>query len=168
MGLQQRHTTVSAVQHRNPRRQVPPTPTPGFIPHFLAMAMIEQGESRAKLVLTLPNRSQSWNCSMIEQAHHCSFGLTKTLDFIPHFLAMAMIEQAHHCSFGLTKTLDFIPHFLAMAMIEQAHHCSFGLTKTFPTTTTTIYERDRKRRTYRGNDASCQGSFRAYERRPGT
>ena len=104
MGLQQRHTTVSAVQHRNPRRQVPPTPTPGFIPHFLAMAMIEQGESRAKLVLTLPNRSQSWNCSMIEQAHHCSFGLTKTLDFIPHFLAMAMIEQAHHCSFGLTKT----------------------------------------------------------------
>ena len=72
------------------------------------------------------------------------------------FLAMAMTEQAHHCSSGLTKTLDFILHFmhlfspwqntsklalpiwlnenvrfLAMAMTEQAHHCSFGLTKTF-------------------------------------
>ena len=26
------------------------------------------------------------------------------LDFVLRFLAMAMIEQAHHCSFGLTKT----------------------------------------------------------------
>ena len=53
------------------------------------------------------------------------------LDFILRFLAMAMIEQAHHCSSGLTKTLDFILRFLAMAMTEQAHHCSSGLTKTF-------------------------------------
>ena len=45
-------------------------------------------------------------------------------------LAMAMTEQAHHCSSGLTKTLDFILRFLAMAMTEQAHHCSSGLTKT--------------------------------------
>ena len=42
-----------------------------------------------------------------------------------------MTEQAHHCSSGLTKTLDFILRFLAMAMTEQAHHCSSGLTKTF-------------------------------------
>ena len=35
------------------------------------------------------------------------------------------------CPFGLTKTLDFILRFLAMAMTEQAHHCSSGLTKTF-------------------------------------
>ena len=35
------------------------------------------------------------------------------------------------CSSGLTKTLDFILRFLAMAMTEQAHHCSSGLTKTF-------------------------------------
>ena len=35
------------------------------------------------------------------------------------------------CPFGLTKTLDFILRFLAMAMTEQAHHCSSVLTKTF-------------------------------------
>ena len=35
------------------------------------------------------------------------------------------------CPFGLTKMLDFILRFLAMAMTEQAHHCSSGLTKTF-------------------------------------
>ena len=35
------------------------------------------------------------------------------------------------CPFGLTKTLDFILRFLAMALTEQAHHCSSGLTKTF-------------------------------------
>lgn len=29
------------------------------------------------------------------------------IHFHAPFLAMAMIEQAHHCSSGLTKTLDF-------------------------------------------------------------
>jgi hypothetical protein len=41
------------------------------------------------------------------QASLCSFGLTKTLNFILRFLAMAELMQASLCSFGLTKTLDF-------------------------------------------------------------
>ena len=44
---------------------------------------------------------------------------------------MTELKRALFCSFGLTKTLDFILRFLAMAMTEQAHHCSSGLTKTF-------------------------------------
>jgi hypothetical protein len=58
----------------------------------------------------------------------CSFGLTKTLNFVRPFLAMAELASLL-CSFGLAKTLNFVRPFLAMA--EQASLlCSFGLAKT--------------------------------------
>jgi hypothetical protein len=65
----------------------------------------------------------------IKTSFHCSSGLTKTLDFIRPFLAMAT-KTSFHCSSGLTKTLDFIRPFLAMAT-KTSFHCSSGLTKTF-------------------------------------
>src|SRR5574344_3101197 len=46
------------------------------------------------------------------------------------FLAMTELKRALFCSFGLTKTLDFILRFLAMTELKRALFCSFGLTKT--------------------------------------
>ena len=61
----------------------------------------------------------------------CSFGLTKTLDFILRFLAMVKLNQASLYPFGLTKTLDFnkrkegstVPHDLG----EQKNPFSYLL-----------------------------------------
>ena len=56
----------------------------------------------------------------------CPFGLTKTLDFILRFLAMAMTEQAHHCSSGLTKTFTCV-------QLSNTYRSATLTTATFPT-----------------------------------
>ena len=55
-----------------------------------------------------------------------------TLHFILRFLAMAELEQAQFCSFGLTKTLDFILRFCRSAKSKQLTSSSSFATRHSP------------------------------------
>ena len=57
-------------------------------------------------------------------------GLNKTFFFfVPRkvrFLAMTMSEQARHCSFGLTKTLGYVPIRAALMVFVNFSLQSYG------------------------------------------